>query len=42
MSDDELAVTLSPSLFDRLAAEAHRLDLPLAWVVADLLVSALA
>ena len=32
----ELAVTLDPELYTRLAAEAAALDVPLEWVVASL------
>jgi hypothetical protein len=32
----ELAVTLSPALYRHLTAEARRLDVPLAWLVASL------
>jgi hypothetical protein len=34
----EVDVTLSPDLFDHLRAEAERLGLPLAWLVASLIV----
>ena len=35
-STPELAVTLSAELYDHLSAEARRLDLPLEWLVASL------
>ena len=34
----ELAVTLTPALFAHLRAEANRLDVPLEWLVAALVV----
>jgi hypothetical protein len=34
----ELAVTLTAELYDHLSAEAHRLDVPLEWLVASLVV----
>ena len=34
----ELAVTLTPELFDRLTAESRDLNVPLEWLVASLVV----
>jgi hypothetical protein len=34
----ELAVTLSPKLYEHLRAEAVRLDVPLQWLVASMVV----
>jgi len=34
----ELAVTLSPQLYEHLKSEARRLDVPLEWLVASLVV----
>jgi hypothetical protein len=34
----ELAVTLSPKLYDRLRSEAEMLGLPLPWLVASLVI----
>ncbi|WP_435018350.1 hypothetical protein TA3x_000316 [Tundrisphaera sp. TA3] len=36
MGNDNLAVTLTPALFEKLSAEAKALDVPLEWLVASL------
>jgi len=42
MSDiSEIAVTLTPSLFKRLKAEAGRLEVSLEWIVASLVVDSM-
>jgi hypothetical protein len=37
-SPSEIAVTLAPDLFERLKAEARRLEVSLEWLVASLVV----
>jgi len=40
-SVSEIAVTLAPALFDRLEAEARRMEVSLEWLVASLVVDTL-
>jgi len=37
----ELSVTLTPALFDRLTAESRELGIPLEWIVASLVVDSI-
>lgn len=38
IDNSEFAVTLTPALYAHLTVEAHRLDVPLEWLVAALVV----